>query len=308
MADPETCFQRLILKLQDYWANQGCVIVQPYDLEVGAGTFHPATTLRALGPEPWRAAYVQPSRRPKDGRYGENPNRLQHYYQFQVILKPSPADSQELYLASLEALGIRIRDHDVRFVEDDWESPTIGAWGLGWEVWLDGMEVSQFTYFQQVGGIECDPVSTELTYGLERLAMFVQGVESIYDLDWNGRPKGAGGMTYGDVYLRAEREFSAFNFEASDPEILFRQFEDAEKVCARLLNHQPALALPAYDQCLKASHVFNLLEARGVISVTERQAYIARVRALAKGCCEAWLAGSRAPAPEEKAAMVAVAG
>jgi glycyl-tRNA synthetase alpha chain len=308
MADPETCFQRLILKLQDYWANQGCVVVQPYDLEVGAGTFHPATTLRALGPEPWRAAYVQPSRRPKDGRYGENPNRLQHYYQFQVILKPSPADSQELYLASLEALGIRIRDHDVRFVEDDWESPTIGAWGLGWEVWLDGMEVSQFTYFQQVGGIECDPVSTELTYGLERLAMFVQGVESIYDLDWNGRPKGAGGMTYGDVFLRAEREFSAFNFEASDPDILFRQFEDAEKVCARLLNHQPALALPAYDQCLKASHVFNLLDARGVISVTERQAYIARVRALAKGCCEAWLAGSCAPTPpaEGKVAVAEV--
>ena len=217
MADPDTCFQRLILKLQDYWAGKGCVIVQPYDLEVGAGTFHPATTLRSLGPEPWRAAYVQPSRRPKDGRYGENPNRLQHYYQFQVILKPSPEDSQELYLASLEALGIRLRDHDVRFVEDDWESPTIGAWGLGWEVWLDGMEVSQFTYFQQVGGIECDPVSTELTYGLERLAMFVQGVESVYDLDWNGRPKGDGGMTYGDVYLRSEREFSAFNFEATDP-------------------------------------------------------------------------------------------
>ena len=216
MADPDTCFQRLILKLQDYWAGKGCVIVQPYDLEVGAGTFHPATTLCSLGPEPWRAAYVQPSRRPKDGRYGENPNRLQHYYQFQVILKPSPEDSQELYLASLEALGIRLRDHDVRFVEDDWESPTIGAWGLGWEVWLDGMEVSQFTYFQQVGGIECDPVSTELTYGLERLAMFVQGVESVYDLDWNGRPKGDGGMTYGDVYLRSEREFSAFNFEATD--------------------------------------------------------------------------------------------
>ena len=295
MADPETCFQRLILKLQDYWAAKGCVVVQPYDLEVGAGTFHPATTLRALGPGPWRAAYVQPSRRPKDGRYGENPNRLQHYYQFQVILKPSPEDSQELYLASLEALGIRLRDHDVRFVEDDWESPTIGAWGLGWEVWLDGMEVSQFTYFQQVGGIECDPVSTEITYGLERLAMFVQGVESVYDLDWNGRPKGEGGMTYGDVYLRAEREFSAFNFEATDPEILFRHFEDAETTCARLLERQPALALPAYDQCLKASHIFNLLDARGVISVTERQAYIARVRTLAKGCCEAWL-GDRAAA------------
>ena len=297
MADPETCFQRLILKLQDYWAAKGCVVVQPYDLEVGAGTFHPATTLRALGPGPWRAAYVQPSRRPKDGRYGENPNRLQHYYQFQVILKPSPEDSQELYLASLEALGIRLRDHDVRFVEDDWESPTIGAWGLGWEVWLDGMEVSQFTYFQQVGGIECDPVSTELTYGLERLAMFVQGVESVYDLDWNGRPKGEGGMTYGDVYLRAEREFSAFNFEATDPEILFRHFEDAETTCARLLERRPALALPAYDQCLKASHIFNLLDARGVISVTERQAYIARVRTLAKGCCEAWL--GREPVPEK---------
>src|SRR5215475_10135828 len=293
MADPETCFQRLILKLQDYWAGQGCVVVQPYDLEVGAGTFHPATTLRALGPKSWNAAYVQPSRRPKVGRYGENPNRLQHYYQFQVILKPSPEDSQELYLASLEALGIRIRDHDVRFVEDDWESPTIGAWGLGWEVWLDGMEVSQFTYFQQVGGIECDPVSTELTYGLERLAMFVQGVESVYDLDWNGRPRDDGGMTYGDVYLRAEREFSAFNFEATEPEILFRQFQDAERTCGALLGRAPQLALPAYDQCLKASHIFNLLDARGVISVTERQAYIARVRTLAKGCCEAWLAGGR---------------
>ncbi len=298
MADPETCFQRLILKLQDYWAGQGCVVVQPYDLEVGAGTFHPATTLRALGPEPWRAAYVQPSRRPTDGRYGENPNRLQHYYQFQVILKPSPEDSQELYLQSLEVLGIRLRDHDVRFVEDDWESPTLGAWGLGWEVWLDGMEVSQFTYFQQVGGIECDPVSTELTYGLERLAMFVQGVESVYELDWNGRPAGAGGMTYGDVFLQSEREFSAYNFEATDPAVLFRHFEDAEKLCLQLLKRKPKLALPAYDQCLKASHLFNLLDARGVISVTERQAYIARVRALARGCCEAWLAsrGARAKA------------
>jgi glycyl-tRNA synthetase alpha chain len=293
MADPETCFQRLILKLQDYWAAKGCVVVQPYDMEVGAGTFHPATTLRALGPEPWRAAYVQPSRRPKDGRYGENPNRLQHYYQFQVILKPSPADSQELYLASLEALGIRLADHDVRFVEDDWESPTIGAWGLGWEVWLDGMEISQFTYFQQVGGIECNPASTELTYGLEQLAMFVQGVESIFDLDWNGRPPQDGGMSYGDVFLRAEREFSAYDFEASDPDILFRQFQDAEKICGALLERRPQLALPAYDQCMKASHIFNLLDARGVISVTERQAYIARVRSLAKGCCEAWLAGGR---------------
>jgi glycyl-tRNA synthetase alpha chain len=281
--DPETCFQRLILKLQDYWARQGCVILQPYDLEVGAGTFHPATTLRALGPKPWNAAYVQPSRRPKDGRYGENPNRLQHYYQFQVILKPSPADSQELYLRSLEALGIDLRAHDVRFVEDDWESPTLGAWGLGWEVWLDGMEVTQFTYFQQVGGIECDPVSTELTYGLERLAMYVQGVENVFDLDWNGA-----GMTYGDVYLQSEREFSAFNFEQATTDRLLRHFGDAENECNKLLG--AGLALPAYDQCMKASHIFNLLDARGVISVTERQAYIARVRALAKGCCEAWLA------------------
>jgi glycyl-tRNA synthetase alpha chain len=295
MADPETCFQRLILKLQDYWAGEGCVVVQPYDMEVGAGTFHPATTLRALGPEPWRAAYVQPSRRPKDGRYGENPNRLQHFYQFQVILKPSPEDSQAIYLASLETLGIKLRDHDIRFVEDDWESPTLGAWGLGWEVWLDGMEVSQFTYFQQVGGIECDPVSTELTYGLERLAMFVQGVESIYDLDWNGRPKDAGGMSYGDVFLQSEREFSAYNFEVADTEALFRHFEDAEKQCHALLTRKPKLALPAYDQCMKASHLFNLLDARGVISVTERQSYIGRVRSLAKGCCEAWLA-SRGPA------------
>jgi len=296
MANPETCFQRLILKLQDYWAREGCVILQPYDLEVGAGTFHPATTLQALGPDPWRAAYVQPSRRPKDGRYGENPNRLQHYYQFQVILKPSPENSQTLYLGSLEALGIRLGDHDVRFVEDDWESPTLGAAGLGWEVWLDGMEVSQFTYFQQVGGIDCDPVSTELSYGLERLAMFVQGVENIFQLDWNGLPKNAGGMTYGDVYLRAEREFSVYNFELADPSALFRQFEDAERACRLLLSRPQPLALPAYDQCMKASHLFNLLDARGVISVTERQAYIARVRTLAKGCCESWLARGGKPA------------
>jgi glycyl-tRNA synthetase alpha chain len=289
-ANPDTCFQALILKLQAYWAGQGCVVLQPYDMEVGAGTFHPATTLRALGPEPWNAAYVQPSRRPKDGRYGENPNRLQHYYQFQVILKPSPPNSQELYLGSLEALGIDIANHDVRFVEDDWESPTLGAWGLGWEVWLDGMEVSQFTYFQQVGGIECDPVSTELTYGLERLVMYVQGVENVYDLDWNGLPKDKGGMTYGDVFLQAEQEFSAFNFEHASTERLFQHFKDAEAECAALLALAKPLALPAYDQCMKASHIFNLLDARGVISVTERQAYIARVRALAKGCCEAWLA------------------
>jgi glycyl-tRNA synthetase alpha chain len=296
MPHPDTCFQRLILKLQDYWAREGCIIMQPYDMEVGAGTFHPATTLRALGPEPWQAAYVQPSRRPTDGRYGENPNRMQHFYQFQVILKPSPEDSQGLYLASLEALGIRLRDHDVRFVEDDWESPTLGASGLGWEVWLDGMEVSQFTYFQQVGGIECNPVSTELTYGMERLAMFVQGAENVFDLDWNGLAAGAGGMTYADVYRRAEREFSAYNFEVANTAVLFRHFEDAENECRVLLERPKALALPAYDQCMKASHLFNLLDARGVISVTERQSYIGRVRALAKGCCEAWLAGRGGPA------------
>jgi glycyl-tRNA synthetase alpha chain len=295
-ANPDTCFQALILKLQAYWAGRGCVVLQPYDMEVGAGTFHPATTLRALGPEHWNAAYVQPSRRPKDGRYGENPNRLQHYYQFQVILKPSPADSQELYLGSLEALGIDIANHDIRFVEDDWESPTLGAWGLGWEVWLDGMEVSQFTYFQQVGGIECNPVSTELTYGLERLIMYVQGVENFYDLDWNGLPRDKGGMTYGDVFLQAEQEFSAFNFEHANTERLFRHFKDAEDECQSLLGLSKPLALPAYDQCMKASHLFNLLDARGVISVTERQAYIGRVRALAKGCCEAWLASRLAKA------------
>ena len=297
MANPETSFQRLILKLQDYWAREGCVIVQPYDMEVGAGTFHPATTLRALGPEPWRAAYVQPSRRPSDGRYGENPNRLQHFYQFQVILKPSPENSQALYLASLEALGIRLRDHDVRFVEDDWESPTLGAAGLGWEVWLDGMEISQFTYFQQVGGIECNPVSTELTYGMERLAMFVQGVDNIFALDWNGLAPEAGGMTYADVYLQAEQEFSVYNFELADTAVLFRHFQDAEKECRALLDRKQPLTLPAYDQCMKASHLFNLLEARGVISVTERQSYIARVRVLAKGCCEGWLARNANQAP-----------
>jgi len=279
-------FQSLILALEQYWAEQGCVILQPYDVEMGAGTFHPATTLRSLGPEPWRAAYVQPSRRPSDGRYGENPNRLQHYYQFQAILKPSPADAQELYLASLERLGIDPRRHDIRFVEDDWESPTLGAWGLGWEVWCDGMEITQYTYFQQVGGIDCNPVSVEYTYGLERLAMYVQGVESVYDLDFNGAP-GAARVSYGDVFLESEREFSAYNFERADTGLLFRHFQDAERECGSLLG--VALPLPAYDQCVKASHLFNLLDARGVISVTERQAYIARVRALAKACCEAWL-------------------
>ena len=282
MAAATLSFQDLILRLQAFWARQGCVILQPYDMEVGAGTFHPATTLRALGPEPWKAAYVQPSRRPKDGRYGENPNRLQHYYQFQVILKPSPADSQGLYLQSLKELGIDPKHHDIRFVEDDWESPTLGAWGLGWEVWCDGMEVTQFTYFQQVGGIECDPVAVELTYGLERLAMYVQGVENVYDLDFNGA-----GVKYGDVFLQSEREYSAHNFERADTAMLFRHFEDAETECQALLAAK--LPLPAYDQCIKASHRFNLLDARGVISVAERQAYIGRVRALAKACCEGWL-------------------
>jgi glycyl-tRNA synthetase alpha chain len=256
---------------------------------MGAGTFHPATTLRALGPEPWKAAYVQPSRRPSDGRYGENPNRLQHYYQYQVILKPSPQESQELYLQSLVRLGIDPLRHDIRFVEDDWESPTLGAWGLGWEVWCDGMEVTQFTYFQQVGGIPCEPISCELTYGLERLAMYIQGVENVYDLDFNSQ-----GVTYGDVFLQAEREYSAHNFEHADTEMLLRHFSDAEKECQALLDQR--LALPAYDQCIKASHRFNLLDARGVISVTERAAYIGRVRALAKACCEAWLASRKAAA------------
>ncbi len=275
-------FQDLILTLQSYWAAHGCVLLQPYDMEMGAGTFHPATTLRVLGPEDWNVAYVQPSRRPTDGRYGENPNRLQHYYQYQVILKPSPPDIQELYLNSLKALGIDFANHDIRFVEDDWESPTLGAWGLGWEVWCDGMEVTQFTYFQQAGGLDCNPVAGEITYGLERLAMYVQGVDNVYDLDWNGA-----GVRYGDVFLQAEKEFSAFNFEHGDTEIMLRHFADAEAECAALL--KLGLPLPAYDQCMKSSHLFNLLDARGVISVTERAAYIARVRALAKGCCEAWV-------------------
>jgi glycyl-tRNA synthetase alpha chain len=286
-------FQDLILKLERFWADQGCVILQPYDMEMGAGTFHPATTLRSLGPRPWRAAYVQPCRRPKDGRYGENPNRLQHYYQFQVILKPSPPDIQDLYLQSLVAIGIDPLKHDIRFVEDDWESPTLGAWGLGWEVWLDGMEVTQFTYFQQVGGFDCDPVSGELTYGLERLAMYVQGVDRVFDLDFNGG-EGKDRVTYGDVFLQAEQEYSRYNFEHADTNILLEHFRDAEAECRALLakgdggkRHQ--MALPAYDQAIKASHIFNLLDARGVISVTERQAYILRVRDLTKACCAAWL-------------------
>jgi glycyl-tRNA synthetase alpha chain len=283
--DLSTSFQSLILRLQTFWAERGCVVLQPFDMEVGAGTFHPATTLRALGPDPWKCAYVQPSRRPTDGRYGENPNRLQHYYQFQVLLKPSPPNSQDLYLESLYHLGINPSLHDIRFVEDDWESPTLGAWGLGWEVWCDGMEVTQFTYFQQVGGLECAPVSVELTYGLERLAMYIQGVENVYDLDWDGC-----GTTYGQVFLQNEREGSAYNFEYANTEQLFRHFADAEAECKALLALERPLVLPAYDQCIKASHRFNLLDARGVIGVTERAAYIGRVRALAKGCCEAWLA------------------
>jgi glycyl-tRNA synthetase alpha chain len=290
--NPRKSFQDLILTLHQYWGAKGCVILQPYDMEVGAGTFHPATTLRSVGPKPWAAAYVQPSRRPKDGRYGENPNRLQHYYQYQVIIKPSPPDLQELYLGSLYAIGIEPELHDIRFVEDDWESPTLGAWGLGWEVWCDGMEVSQYTYFQQVGGLDCAPVSGELTYGLERLAMYVQGVDNVYDLNFNGED-GAKRITYGDVFLQAEQEFSRFNFEYADTDILLQHFKDAEKECLALLeagekDERHEMALPAYDQCIKASHVFNLLDARGVISVTERQAYILRVRELAKGCCEAW--------------------
>ena len=284
---PDISFQSLILKLQGFWAARGCVVLQPYDMEVGAGTFHWATTLRSLGPEPWNVAYVQPSRRPTDGRYGENPNRLQHYYQFQVLLKPSPDNVQDLYIESLRELGIDPLGHDIRFVEDDWESPTLGAWGLGWEVWCDGMEVTQFTYFQQVGGFDCDPVSAEITYGLERLAMYIQGVEDVYDLDWNGLPADAGGVTYGDVYKQAEREFSAYNFEHADTGQLLTRFADAETECNALIAQ--SLPLPAYDQCLKASHLFNLLDARGVISVTERQSYILRVRSLAKACCGAWL-------------------
>jgi len=293
---PDRSFQGLILTLHDYWAAQGCVILQPYDMEVGAGTFHPATTLRALGPKRWNAAYVQPSRRPKDGRYGENPNRLQHYYQYQVILKPNPPNLQELYLGSLAAIGVDMALHDIRFVEDDWESPTLGAWGLGWECWCDGMEVSQFTYFQQVCGIECSPVSGELTYGLERLAMYVQGVDNVYDLNFNGL-EGEEKVTYGDVFLQAEQEYSRHNFEHANTATLFRHFEDAEAECQALLaagapggeGQRHRMVLPAYDQAIKASHVFNLLDARGVISVTERQSYILRVRNLAKACGEAFL-------------------
>jgi glycyl-tRNA synthetase alpha chain len=275
-------FQDIIMNLQKFWGKYGCLILQPYDIEVGAGTFHPATTLRSLGPKPWKAAYVQPSRRPTDGRYGENPNRLQHYYQFQVIIKPSPKDIKQIYLKSLASIGIDTKKHDIRFVEDDWESPTLGAAGLGWEVWCDGMEVTQFTYFQQMTGIECKPVPVELTYGLERLCMFVQGKKNVYDLDWNNE-----GVKYKEVFFQAEKEFSAYNFEFANTETLLKNFEFAELECKALLEKK--LALPAYDQCLKASHIFNLLDARGVIGVAERTAYINRIRELAKGSGAAWL-------------------
>ncbi len=277
-------FQGLILALQTYWAKQGCVIVQPLDMEVGAGTFHPSTFLRAIGPETWSAAYVQPSRRPADGRYGENPNRLQHYYQFQVVLKPSPDNIQELYLGSLKALGIDPTVHDIRFVEDNWESPTLGAWGLGWEIWLNGMEVTQFTYFQQVGGIDCYPVTGEITYGLERIAMYLQGVDSVYDLVWTDGPFGK--VTYGDVFLQNEIEMSTFNFEHADVAMLLRNFDDYERESQRLI--AAGLPLPAYEYVLKASHTFNLLDARRAISVTERQRYILRVRGLARAVAQAY--------------------
>jgi glycyl-tRNA synthetase alpha chain len=283
-------FQGLILALQQFWASKGCVLMQPLDMEVGAGTFHPATFLRAIGPESWNTAYVQPSRRPTDGRYGENPNRLQHYYQFQVILKPSPPDIQELYLESLASLGIDSHIHDIRFVEDNWESPTLGAWGLGWEVWLNGMEVTQFTYFQQVGGLECFPVSGEITYGIERIAMYLQGVDSIYDIVWTHGPQGI--VTYGDVFLQNEIEMSAYNFEHADVDILFRNFNDCEQQCQQLI--AKGLALPAYEQVLKASHYFNLLDARHAISVTERQRYILRVRALSRMVAEAYFESRKA--------------
>ena len=292
-----TSFQEILMRLQAYWAAQGCAILQPYDMEVGAGTFHPATTLRSLGAKPWAVAYAQPSRRPTDGRYGENPNRLQHFHQYQVLIKPSPPDLQALYLGSLGAIGIDMDLHDIRFVEDDWESPTLGAWGLGWEVWCDGMEVSQFTYFQQVAGYDCKPVSGELTYGLERLAMYVLGIDHVMDMPFND-PQSASPLTYGDIFKQTEQEYSRWNFDVADTDMLLQHFKDAESECARILD-QPAddpktgkhiiMAHPAYDQAIKASHVFNLLDARGVISVTERQAYIGRVRALTKMCADAFM-------------------
>ncbi|MGN6817541.1 MAG: glycine--tRNA ligase subunit alpha [Sphingomonas sp.] len=277
----------MILTLHDYWSQRGCLILQPYDMRMGAGTFHTATTLRALGPDPWNAAFVQPCRRPTDGRYGENPNRLQHYYQYQVILKPSPPDLQDLYLGSLAAIGIDFQKHDIRFVEDDWESPTLGAWGLGWEVWCDGMEVTQFTYFQQMGGFDCKPVAGELTYGLERLATYIQNKDSVYDLAFNDASGNTPQMTYGDVFHENEIEMSTWNFEVADTETLFDLFRKAAAECENCLDHK--LPIPAYEQAIEASHIFNLLNARGVISVAERQAYIGRVRDLAKGSCQAWM-------------------
>jgi glycyl-tRNA synthetase alpha chain len=297
VANSPKSFQDIILRLQNYWVAQGCVLMQPYDMEVGAGTFHPATTLRSLGPKPWSAAYVQPSRRPTDGRYGDNPNRLQHYYQFQVLMKPSPSDFQNLYLGSLDSIGIDSLLHDIRFVEDDWESPTLGAWGLGWEVWCDGMEVSQFTYFQQVGGHDCNPVSGELTYGLERLAMYILGVDYVMDMPFNN-PEASVPLKYGDIFKQTEEEYSRWNFDIANTETLFRHFDDAEQNCIEILSQDKLdpksgkniiMVHPAYDQCIKASHIFNILDARGVISVTERQAYIGRVRGLAKQCADAFV-------------------
>ena len=290
LPSPPATFQDLILALQSYWAKRGCVILQPVDLPMGAGTFHPATFLRSIGPEPWNVAYVQPCRRPTDGRYGENPFRLQHYYQFQVLLKPSPMDIMDLYIDSLRALGLDTLTHDVRFVEDNWESPTLGAWGLGWEVWLNGMEVTQFTYFQQTGGLDCNPISGELTYGLERIAMYLQGVESIFDLVWTTGP--AGTVTYGDVYLQNEKEMSAYNFDYADTGALFGEFETCEKECAKLIEAE--LPLAAYEQVLRASHTFNLLDARHAISVTERQAYILRVRTMARDVAKLYYASREA--------------
>ena len=297
VANSPQSFQDIILRLQNYWVAQGCALMQPYDMEVGAGTFHPATTLRSLGPKPWSVAYVQPSRRPTDGRYGDNPNRLQHYYQFQVLMKPSPPDFQNLYLGSLDAIGIDSQLHDIRFVEDDWESPTLGAWGLGWEVWCDGMEVSQFTYFQQVGGHDCNPISGELTYGLERLAMYILGVDYVMDMPFND-PKANIPLKYGDIFKQTEEEYSRWNFDVANTETLFRHFNEAEQSCIEILSQDEldpksgkniTMVHPAYDQCIKASHIFNILDARGVISVTERQSYIGRVRGLAKQCADAFV-------------------
>ena len=295
------CFQEIIFVLQDFWSKKGCIVIQPYDLEVGAGTFHPATTLKSLGPDPWSVAYVQPCRRPTDGRYGDSPNRLQHYYQFQVLIKPSPDNFKEMYLDSLVELGIDTNYHDVRFVEDDWESPTLGAWGLGWEVWCDGMEISQFTYFQQVGGHDCKPVSGEITYGLERLAMFILGKDAVMDLPFNS-PKSDFPMKYSDIFLDTERQYSEWNFKVANTDIIFRQFEDAENMCQEILlyggeseklENEKKLVQPAYDQCIKASHLFNILDARGVISTAQRQVYIGRVRTLAKKCADAYISSIR---------------